>query len=139
MYPTGQSVFLQACRQIVNRMGGTDLLHIGTCRWNYDSWRGLVYPKNGPVNYLNEYSNHYSTVEVDQWFWSLFTGDTVVLPKRTVVADYAAALPDNFVFGIKAPNSITLTHHYNRAKHGSLLASPHFLSILIFRAALQGS
>ena len=45
-------------------------LHIGTCSWKYDSWRGIVYSDLKEKNYLREYSQHYSTVEVDQWFWS---------------------------------------------------------------------
>jgi hypothetical protein len=54
--------------------------HIGTCSWRYDSLQGIIYPESKPFNYLQEYSRHYKTVEVDQWFWSLFTGDKVVLP-----------------------------------------------------------
>lgn len=47
-------------------------LHIGTCSWKYASWRGLVYSDAPHPNYLAEYARHYDTVEVDQWFWSLF-------------------------------------------------------------------
>ncbi|MCB2216981.1 MAG: DUF72 domain-containing protein [Desulfobulbaceae bacterium] len=112
-------------------------LHIGTCSWKYDSWRGLVYPESGAVNYLREYSKHYSTVEVDQWFWSLFSGDKVLLPKRSVIAEYAASIPDDFIFGIKVPNSITLTHHYSKGKKGPLLPNPHFLSINLMQQFLK--
>ncbi|EKD39729.1 MAG: hypothetical protein ACD_75C00309G0009 [uncultured bacterium] len=54
--------------------------HIGTCSWKYDSWRGLIYSDAKEINYLREYSRRFSTVEVDQWFWSLFAGDKAVLP-----------------------------------------------------------
>ena len=87
-------------------------LHIGTCSWKYDSWRGLIYPQEKKINYLQEYSRHYRTVEVDQWFWSLFGEDTAVLPKTAVVSEYGSSVPDDFVFCAKVPNSITLTHHY---------------------------
>jgi uncharacterized protein YecE (DUF72 family) len=50
-------------------------LRIGTCSWKYDSWKGLIYnvEKNyKPDDYLRDYAQHYNTVEIDQWFWSLF-------------------------------------------------------------------
>jgi uncharacterized protein YecE (DUF72 family) len=103
-------------------------LKIGTCSWKYDSWQGLVYSQSKNINYLQEYSQYYSTVEVDQWFWSLFGGDTVVLPKLNVVKEYAASVPPGFVFSIKIPNSITLTHHYTKHKNSVLIANPYFLS-----------
>ncbi len=43
-------------------------LRIGTCSWKYDSWRGLVYSNEPKINYLKEYSKHFNTVEIDQWF-----------------------------------------------------------------------
>jgi uncharacterized protein YecE (DUF72 family) len=105
-----------------------DFLRIGTCSWKYESWQGLVYSQDNGINYLREYSRHFSTVEVDQWFWSLFKGDTAVLPKAEVVKEYAQSVPPGFVFSIKVPNSITLTHHYDKKKSGSLEANRHFLS-----------
>lgn len=103
-------------------------LHIGTCSWKYDSWRGLIYPDAGPVNYLAHYSKHYRTVEVDQWFWSLFGTDTAVLPKPAVVREYAESVADDFLFCVKVPNSISLTHHYKKKKNEPLRPNPHFLS-----------
>jgi uncharacterized protein YecE (DUF72 family) len=103
-------------------------LKIGTCSWKYESWQGLVYPETGDFNYLQEYSKHYDTVEIDQWFWSLFKNNTVVLPKASVVKDYAASVPPGFVFSIKVPNSITLTHMYNKQNNAPLSANPYFLS-----------
>lgn len=104
-------------------------LHIGTCSWKYDSWRGLIYPDGDKINYLHEYAKHYQSVEVDQWFWSLFGEDTAVLPKASVVGEYAAAVPDDFIFCIKVPNSITLTHHYNKSKKDPLKPNSCFLSV----------
>jgi uncharacterized protein YecE (DUF72 family) len=103
-------------------------IQIGTCSWKYDSWKGLVYSESQTINYLKEYSRRYSTVEVDQWFWSLFKGDVAVLPKPEVVKEYAASVPPGFVFSIKVPNSITLTHHYTKQKKSSLVPNPFFLS-----------
>ncbi|SHH63510.1 DUF72 domain-containing protein [Desulfofustis glycolicus] len=118
-------------------MNKANSLHVGTCSWKYDSWRGIVYPESGPVNYLHEYSKHYSTVEVDQWFWSLFAGDKVVLPKPSVVAGYAASIPEDFIFSIKVPNSITLTHHYSKDRKGPIRSNPNFLSVSLMQQFLK--
>ena len=115
----------------------TTQLNIGTCSWKYDSWQGIIYPENKPFNYLQEYSRHYKTVEVDQWFWSLFAGDKTVLPKPAVVQEYADSVPDDFTFCIKVPNSITLTHHYKKKKVDSLIPNPHFLSVELMEKFLE--
>jgi uncharacterized protein YecE (DUF72 family) len=117
-------------------MGNTNL-HIGTCSWKYDSWQGIIYPDSKPFNYLEEYSRHYKTVEVDQWFWSLFAGDKAVLPKPSVVQEYADSVPNDFTFGIKVPNSITLTHHYKKKKSDPLTPNPHFLSVELMEKFME--
>lgn len=104
-------------------------MRIGTCSWKYDSWEGLVYSSRKPGNYLQEYSQRYNTVEVDQWFWSLFAGDKVVLPKPAVVREYSESVPDDFTFCVKVPNSITLTHYYQKGRSGPLQANPYFLDV----------
>ena len=114
-----------------------DILHIGTCSWKYPSWEGLVYSKKKLENYLLEYSRHFNTVEVDQWFWSLFDGDKVVLPKPAVVREYAQSVPDGFTFSIKVPNSITLTHYYKKHKTDPLIPNPHFLSVDLMERFLE--
>lgn len=50
-------------------------LHLGTCSWKYESWRGVVYSD---------------------------------APHPDTVADYAAAVPPDFRFGVKMPNALTL-------------------------------
>jgi len=108
--------------------GSMSELRIGTCSWKYDSWRGIVYPQTGPFDYLQEYSRHFDTVEVDRWFWSLFEKDKPVLPRTGDAREYAAAVPEDFRFTVKAPNSVTLSHHYQKDKQALLRANPHFLS-----------
>jgi uncharacterized protein YecE (DUF72 family) len=110
---------------------------IGTCSWKYESWKGLVYSKPRGINYLQEYSQKYLTVEIDQWFWSLFKGNTVVLPKPEVVKEYAASVPQGFLFSIKVPNSITLTHHYAKKKNAPLETNPYFLSTELMERFLK--
>ena len=107
---------------------GTNSLTIGTCSWKYDSWQGLIYPERRPFNYLHEYSRQYRSVEVDQWFWSLFDGSSPVLPKLSVVLEYGESVPEDFIFCVKVPNSITLTHHYKKQKSDPLRLNDHFLS-----------
>jgi len=111
-------------------------LHIGTCSWKYGSWKGLVYSKEKPANFLKEYSARYSAVEVDQWFWSLF-GDSAVLPKADIVREYCQSVPEDFLFAVKVPNSITLTHHYRKNSRGPLIANEHFLSIELMEKFLE--
>ncbi|MCF8243075.1 MAG: DUF72 domain-containing protein [Melioribacteraceae bacterium] len=107
-------------------------LHIGTCSWKYDSWRGIVYSDVKKINYLKEYSEHYNTVEIDQWFWSLFGDNKISMPHPNVVNSYKNSVNDDFHFTIKIPNSVTLTHYYQKSKNMPLIANKHFLSKELF-------
>jgi uncharacterized protein YecE (DUF72 family) len=100
-------------------------IRYGTCSWKYDSWKGIIYPEIDKFNYLQEYAKHYNTVEIDQWFWSLF--DKVVLPQRETAENYCASVPEDFLFTIKVPNSLTLTHYYKKDQK-----NPYFLSNDLF-------
>lgn len=91
-------------------------LRIGTCSWKYDSWKGLYYEKGKnyrPYDYLSDYARHLNSVEIDQWFWSLFPGG-VKLPEARTVKIYSESVPDDFIFTVKALNSLTLTHFYSK-------------------------
>lgn len=108
-------------------------LRVGTCSWKYDSWKGLIYQKDKayrPLDYLPDYARRLDTVEVDQWFWSLFPGG-IKLPDPAVVRAYAASVPESFRFTVKAPNVLTLTHPYAERGAGEARAlgmeNPHFL------------
>ncbi len=109
------------------------LLRLGTCSWKYDSWKGLVYDHGKtyrPDDYLPDYAKRLDSVEVDQWFWSLFPGGAR-LPDPAVVRRYAKSVPDDFVFTVKAPNALTLTHFYAKQTpaHAAFAGkpNPHFL------------
>lgn len=112
---------------------------MGTCSWKYDSWQGIVYPSRGKFDYLEEYARHFPTVEVDQWFWSLFGVEKVKLPDPETVDEYLRSVPPGFKFTVKIPNSITLTHFYSHGKpKGSPLEpNPHFLSRDLSREFLK--
>ena len=113
------------------------MLRIGTCSWKYDSWKGIVYPEQEKFNHLSEYSKHFNTVEVDKWFWSLFEPKKALLPKESDVKSYTKSVPDDFRFTIKIPNSITLTHFYNKSKTEELKPNPFFLNTDLFEKFIE--
>jgi uncharacterized protein YecE (DUF72 family) len=99
-------------------------LFVGTCSWKYPSWKDLVYSRATGIDYLSEYAARYSTVEVDQWFWTL--------PESSTAAEYAAATPEDFRFTVKLPNALTLTHFYRKKGETRLAPNPEFLSAAVF-------
>jgi len=118
-------------------------LRVGTCSWKYDSWKGLLYDPDTKYHrddYLVDYSKRLNTVEVDQWFWSLFPTE-VKLPDRKTVETYAASVPRDFVFTVKAPNAITLTHFYAkqpaRLKDFANKPNEQFLSVELLEQFLE--
>ncbi|MCF7825462.1 MAG: DUF72 domain-containing protein [Candidatus Marinimicrobia bacterium] len=112
-------------------------VYIGTCSWKYPSWEGLVYDSRAPQNFLQEYARKYKSVEIDQWFWSLFGVDKIVLPKAEVVKEYVDSVPADFRFVVKAPNSLSLTHLYKHMSSGKLVENPHFLSPELYQTFLN--
>ena len=113
------------------------MLRLGTCSWKYNTWVGLVYSGSKSKDYLSEYSKKFNTVEIDQWFWSLFPPAKVVLPNKSLVEEYKNSVPEDFLFTIKVPNSITLTHFYKNSKEDELRANPFFLSADLFKEFLN--
>jgi uncharacterized protein YecE (DUF72 family) len=109
---------------------------MGTCSWKFPSWRGLVYSASPKGDYLSEYARLYSTVEIDQWFWSLFSARDIGLPDPSDVVLYRTAVPDGFSFSVKVPNSITLTHVYRQNKRDPQVENPYFLSSSLFQTFL---
>lgn len=135
---SGQTQLLQGSKIKFETDG---MLRFGTCSWKYDSWKGLIYSPHAAKNYLVEYTNYYNLVEVDQWFWSLFPGSAAKLPLAKTVAEYNASVPADFEFSIKMPNSLSLSHFYNRDKAAPLIENPYFLSpdfYLHFLHSLEG-
>jgi uncharacterized protein YecE (DUF72 family) len=110
-------------------------LRIGTCSWKYDSWKNLIYDPNkdyGLYDYLPDYAKYFNTAEIDQWFWSLFPKGAK-LPDSKIVKVYADSVPDDFLFTVKAPNSITLTNYYAKqpsdSKRYANRPNPYFLNV----------
>jgi uncharacterized protein YecE (DUF72 family) len=119
------------------------LLRLGTCSWKYDSWKGLIYEAGKhyrPDDYLRDYAKVLDTVEIDQWFWSLFPGQAR-LPEARAVSIYEKSVPESFVFTVKAPNSLTLTHFYAKQPPGAASLAggpnPYFLDEGLLRRFLD--
>jgi len=98
-----------------------DTIRIGTCSWNYSSWKGLVYSelKNTAAEYLVEYSKKYNTVEIDSWFYKI--------PDIHEVDSYVQAVDSDFKFSIKAPQKITQIMEYGKKERNK-----SFLSIDLY-------
>lgn len=119
------------------------LLRLGTCSWKYDSWKGLIYEagkRYRPDDYLGDYAKVLDSVEVDQWFWSLFPG-RARLPEPRTISLYEKSVPEGFSFTVKAPNALTLTHHYKNQPAGSAAfadqPNPNFLDEGLLRRFLD--
>ena len=74
--------------------------HVGTSGWSYDHWKGIFYPSKLPKkSFLEFYSEHFNTVEINQTFYGL--------PDRKTIRNWYNSVPKNFVFSVKASRYIT--------------------------------
>ncbi|MBM4402274.1 MAG: DUF72 domain-containing protein [Candidatus Cloacimonetes bacterium] len=81
-------------------------LFIGTSGWSYDHWQGRFYPPDLPkIKWLEYYSQHFNTVEVNSTFYHL--------PQEKTVKNWMARTPANFTFAVKASRFIT---HFKQLK-----------------------
>ena len=83
-------------------MGHTDGVDVfvGTSGYNYPEWRGSFYPdKFSTDKMLPYYAERFRTVEINYTFYRI--------PNEKLLANWAAATPDNFSFTLKAPRRIT--------------------------------
>jgi len=75
-------------------------VHVGCSGWNYDSWRGLLYPRDlPPRHWLERYGKRFDTVEVNATFYRLI--------RREAVARWVEQTPAGFVFAVKASRYLT--------------------------------
>jgi uncharacterized protein YecE (DUF72 family) len=79
---------------------------VGTSGYVYPHWRGRFYPTGLPVReWLSFYARHFDTVELNNTFYRL--------PAKAAFRDWRAAVPDDFVFAVKASRYLT---HLKRLK-----------------------
>ncbi|MHA3703937.1 DUF72 domain-containing protein [Jatrophihabitans sp. YIM 134969] len=75
-------------------------VRIGISGWRYPPWRGVWYPKGLPQRRELEYSaSRLATVEINGTFYSL--------QKPEYFRDWAAQVPEGFVFSVKGPRFVT--------------------------------
>lgn len=75
-------------------------LFLGTSGWAYTYWHGTVYPMELPKPaWLGYYASYLRSVEVNASFYRL--------PSPRALQGWAAAVPDDFVFALKASAYIT--------------------------------
>ncbi|MER6288311.1 DUF72 domain-containing protein [Streptomyces sviceus] len=81
-------------------------LFVGTSGWQYKDWRGVLYPDGVPVRlWLEEYAEHFPTVEINNAFYRL--------PSRETFEAWRERVPGDFVVAVKASRYLT---HIKRLK-----------------------
>jgi uncharacterized protein YecE (DUF72 family) len=75
-------------------------IRAGTSGWSYKEWKGYFYPeKLAAKDMLRYYASHFPTVEVNNTFYRM--------PNLTTLEGWAAEVPDDFSFVLKASKRIT--------------------------------
>jgi uncharacterized protein YecE (DUF72 family) len=75
-------------------------VRIGCSGWNYDDWRGRLYPEGlGKQRWLARYAEFFDTVEVNSTFYRLAS--------RDAVARWVRDTPPDFLFAVKASRYLT--------------------------------
>lgn len=75
-------------------------VHIGTSGYAYKEWKGGFYPeKISPKAMLPFYAERLRAVEINNTFYHM--------PTESVIKSWAEQVPEDFIFGFKAPQRIT--------------------------------
>ncbi|MFF4391777.1 DUF72 domain-containing protein [Streptomyces sp. NPDC001552] len=73
---------------------------VGTSGWQYEDWRGVLYPTGLPRRlWLEEYAGLFATVENNNAFYRL--------PTREIFGAWRERTPDGFVMAVKASRYLT--------------------------------
>ncbi|MDH6491503.1 DUF72 domain-containing protein [Streptomyces sp. SAI-127] len=81
-------------------------LFVGTSGWQYKDWRGVLYPADAPMRlWLERYTEHFPTVEINNAFYRL--------PARETFEAWRKRVPGDFVVAVKASRYLT---HIKRLK-----------------------
>lgn len=99
-------------------------LRVGTSGFSYKEWKGSFYPEDlKKDDWLRFYGEQFSSVEINNTFYRM--------PKDEVLERWAADVPEQFQFVIKASRQIT---HFKRLKE----ESKDSLEYLLERCAALG-
>jgi uncharacterized protein YecE (DUF72 family) len=80
--------------------GSSRPVRVGCSGWNYDDWRGVLYPEGvGRARWLARYAECFDTVEVNSTFYRLAS--------RDAVARWVEQTPPGFTFTVKASRYLT--------------------------------
>lgn len=81
---------------------------VGTSGWSYAPWKGIFYPaKMKAAEMLPFYASRLPAVELNASFYRI--------PKVSDFAAWAAAVPEDFRFAVKAPMKVTHQHRLKDA------------------------
>lgn len=101
-------------------------LRLGTSSWNYPGWAGTVWEREYPEAFVSKhglpaYAQHplFRTVSLDRNFYRPLTADQY--------AEYAAQVPDDFRFVVKAPSLVADAMVRDQGGRG-MRPNPDFLS-----------
>jgi uncharacterized protein YecE (DUF72 family) len=84
-------------------------LRIGTSGWNYDDWRGKVYPDKLPESeWFGYYSKLFDTVEINNTFYHQPTAHTVDTWRKQA--------PSKFLYAVKASRYLTHMRKLNNPR-----------------------
>jgi uncharacterized protein YecE (DUF72 family) len=82
-------------------------IHIGTSGWQYRHWKRSFYPeKLRREDWLAHYAGTFNSVEVNASFYRL--------PEVDDIRRWCESTPEDFVFSVKAPRSVT---HFKKLKN----------------------
>jgi len=86
-------------------------IHIGTSGWHYKHWLGNFYPASLPASQmLSHYSQHFSTVELNNTFYKL--------PSPSSLAAWRDSTPADFTFAVKGSRFLTHMKKLHNAADG---------------------
>jgi uncharacterized protein YecE (DUF72 family) len=116
-------------------------VYIGTSSWKYEGWFGQLYTPSryeyrGKVaktrferDCLGEYAEVFKTVSVDAAYYDF--------PRREYLQKLADAVPDDFRFGFKVTDTVTIKKYPNLARFGAKAGqpNPNFLNAELFAGA----
>lgn len=94
-------------------------LYLGTQGFTFDDWVGPFYPSGTPKRmYLEEYTKHFPTVEIDSTFYGV--------PRETTIQSWKDRSPEEFLFAAKFPRLVTHDKKLDRAQGDA----EHFVSTM---------
>ena len=116
------------------RLAGQAGVYLGTSSWKYEGWQGLVYNDHYPSQKvfqrrcLSEYARHFPAVGIDATFYRF--------PGEQLIEELDALTPDNFRFGLKVTEEITVWKYPTHPRYGSRKGedNPNFLDSPLFQS-----